>query len=316
MFQVRVVERRQEADGVVCLSLAPLPGETLPSFEAGAHIDLDLGDGLIRQYSLCGDPAEASVYRIGVLLPPQSRGGSARVHSHLVEDAELPVSAPRNLFALDESLDGYLLLAGGIGITPILAMAWRLHALGKPFSLHYCARSRAQAAFRTELAAAPFAASVHFHFDDEGEAPLDLGAALAGVRPARGLYVCGPTGFMDFAFDAALTSGWNATELHREDFANTITVEDADRAFSIFVKSTGAEIVVPVGVTAAVALEEAGYFVPTSCEQGLCGSCLTPVLEGVPDHRDKFQTEEERSRNDQFTPCCSRAVTDRLVIDI
>lgn len=316
MFQVRVVERRQEADGVVCLSLAPLPGETLPSFEAGAHIDLDLGDGLIRQYSLCGDPAEADVYRIGVLLPAHSRGGSERVHRHLVEDVKVPVSAPRNLFALDESLDEYLLLAGGIGVTPILAMAWRLHALGKPFTLHYCARSRSQAAFRQALADAPFSASVQFHFDDESEAPLNLGTALANVGPSRGLYVCGPTGFMDFAFDAALASGWDARELHREDFANTITVADGDRPFSIVVSSTRAEILVPVGVTAAAALEEAGYFVPTSCEQGVCGSCLTPVLEGVPDHRDIFQTEEERSRNHHFTPCCSRAVTDRLVIEI
>ena len=316
MFQVRVAERTEEADGVVCLSLAPTAGETLPSFEAGAHIDLSLGDGLIRQYSLCGDPAETGVYRIGVLLDANSRGGSAWVHRHLIEDAGITVSAPRNLFALDETLDAYVLLAGGIGITPVLAMAWRLHALGKPFSLHYCARSRAQAAFRSKLAGAPFAARVRFHFDDEHQSPLDIDAALTGMDGSRGLYVCGPTGFMDFVFDAALRNGWNASELHREDFASTVSVKDTDRAFSIVVNGTGVEIMVPAGVTAARALEEAGYFVPTSCEQGICGSCLTPVLQGIPDHRDKFQTDDERSRNDHFTPCCSRAVSDRLVLDI
>lgn len=315
MLEVRVVERREEADGVVCLSLAPHNGETLPPFEAGAHIDLSLGDGLTRQYSLCGDPADASVYRIGVLLPAQSRGGSAWVHRHLVEGSRISVSAPRNLFALDEGLGEYVLMAGGIGITPVLTMAWRLHALGKTFSLHYCARTRGQAAFRKELAEAPFASQVEFHFDDEDAAPLNLDAALTGVRPARGLYVCGPTGFMDFVFDGAQRRGWNASELHREDFANAIDTA-GDKAFSLIVKSTGAEVAVPVGVTAARALEDAGYFVPTSCEQGICGTCLTPVLEGEPDHRDMFQTGDERLRNDQFTPCCSRALTARLVIDL
>jgi len=315
MLEVRVIERREEADDVICLSLAPRAGETLPPFEAGAHIDLSLGDGLTRQYSLCGDPADASVYRIGVLLPSQSRGGSAWVHRHLVEDARISVSAPRNLFALDESLDEYVLLAGGIGITPILAMAWRLHALGKAFSLHYCARSRNQAAFTRELTEAPFVCQVLFHFDDQDDAPLDLDEALAVSEPSRGLYVCGPTGFMDFVFDGALKRGWSASELHREDFANAIDT-DGDSAFTLIIKGTGAEVEVPAGVTAANALETAGYFVPTSCEQGICGSCLTPVLDGVPDHRDLFQTTEERSRNDQFTPCCSRALTKSLIVEI
>ncbi len=315
MFDVRVVERRQEADGVVCLSLVADNGDALPPFEAGAHIDLSLGEGLTRQYSLCGNPADASVYRIGVLLPSQSRGGSAWVHRHLVEDARISVSAPRNLFALDEGLDEFVLLAGGIGITPILAMAWRLHALGKAFSLHYCARSRDQAAFRRELTEAPFANRVEFHFDDEDAAPLALDVVLASSQPARGLYVCGPTGFMDFAFDEARRRGWRESELHREDFANAIDTA-GDKAFTLVVNSTGAEVAVPVGVTAAQALEEAGYFVPTSCGQGICGTCLTPVLDGAPDHRDAYQTPDERRRNDQFTPCCSRALTSRLVIDL
>lgn len=315
MLEVRVVERREEADGVVCLFLAPHDGGPLPPFEAGAHIDLSLGDGLTRQYSLCGDPADASLYRIGVLLPSQSRGGSAWVHRYLVEDARISISAPRNLFALDESLDEYVLLAGGIGITPILAMAWRLHTLGKAFSFHYCARSRSQAAFRQELADAPFASQVLFHFDDRDDAPLDLDKALAGSSASRGLYVCGPGGFMDFVLDGALKRGWSTSELHREDFTNEIDT-GGDSAFTLIINGTGAEIQVPAGVTAASALEAAGYFVPTSCEQGICGSCLTPVLEGVPDHRDTFQTKDEQSRNDQFTPCCSRALTESLVVQI
>lgn len=312
---VNVVERRQESEGVISLTLSPPPGETLPSFDAGAHIDL-VADGITRQYSLCGDPARPGTYRIGVLLSPTSRGGSAWVHQNLVSGMQISVSAPRNLFALDESLTDYVLLAGGIGITPILAMAWRLHALGKNFTLHYCVRSRDHASFGNEMSNAPFYSRVHYHFDDDPITTLDLNRALETPRASRGLYVCGPTGFMDHVFDAARQRGWSAETLHREDFGANPTSTDDDSVFTLIVKSTGARIAVHPGISAAQALDDAGYFVPTSCEQGICGSCLTPVLEGAPDHRDSFQTQDERSLNNQFTPCCSRALGDTLVIDI
>lgn len=316
MFEVHVVGRRQMSDGIVHLDLASCSDQPLPRFTAGSHIDLSLGNGLTRQYSLCGDPAADAPYRIAVLREPQSRGGSSFVHSDLTEGARLTISAPRNLFELDETLDAYVLMAGGIGVTPIVAMAHRLHALGKPFTLHYCARSRDDAAFLEELSTAPFASSVRLHHDDDASTALDLDAAFGGDGAARGLYVCGPAGFMDFAFDAALARGWTSSQLHREDFAARPVDTEGDQPFTLVIRATGEEIVVPVGVTAARAIEDAGHFISLSCEQGICGTCLTPVLDGVPDHRDAFQTDEERARNDQFTPCCSRARSPVLVIDI
>lgn len=289
---------------------------SLPIFTPGAHIDLFLGNGLIRQYSLCGDPMPGAPYRLAVALDARSRGGSIFVHDKLVEGARLAISSPRNLFVLDETLDTYVLIAGGIGVTPILAMARHLHALGKRFTLQYCARSRNAAAFYQEIAASDFHEHVHYHFDDESESAADLDMILQTPIGSHGLYVCGPSGLMDLAFDRALACGWAFENLHREDFAAIPTQADDDKPFVLVVKETGEHVPVPAGVTAAQALERAGYFVSLSCEQGICGSCVTSVHAGLPDNRDTFLTKEERASNSQFTPCCSRALTDSLIVDI
>lgn len=316
MIKVRVASRAQAAEGIVRLDLVSAEGGDLPPFEAGAHIDLFLGNGLTRQYSLCSDPAEHGFYRIAVLREPASRGGSAHVHEALIEGATLEISPPRNLFALDETAEEHVLFAGGVGVTPILAMARRLSALGRPFTLHYCARDRSRAAFLDELAAASFASAVRLSFDAEPDTRLDLDTALARPAPQRRLYVCGPGGFMAHVIDGALARGWSPDQIRKEHFAAAPAPEGQDRPFELLIASSGQVVAVSADQTAAQALEAAGVFVPVSCEQGVCGTCLTRVIEGEPDHRDAFQTNDERAANDQFTPCCSRARSQRLVLDL
>jgi len=316
MIKVRVASRAQAAEGIVRLDLVCPEGRDLPSFDAGAHVDLFLENGLTRQYSLCNDPADRGHYRIAVLREPASRGGSAYVHEALAEGVTLEISAPRNLFALDETASEHLLFAGGVGVTPILAMARRLDALGHPFAFHYCARDRSRAAFLDELAAAPFADAVRLSFDAEPATRLDLDIALADPAPSRRLYVCGPAGFMTHVIDGALARGWTPDQIRKEHFAAAPASEGEDRPFELIIASTGQVVPVATDQTAAQALEAAGVFVPVSCEQGVCGTCLTGVTEGEPDHRDAFQTAAERAANDRFTPCCSRARTPRLVIDL
>ena len=314
MIQVRVASRATVAQDIVRLDLVALDGAPLPPFTAGAHIDLMLPNGLVRQYSLSNDPARREHYRVAVLRDPASRGGSAVVHEALGEGATLTIGPPRNLFALDEDGDDFVLLAGGVGITPILSMAHRLAALGKPFALHYCARDAARAAFLDE-AGALFPAQLQRHFDAAPETRLDLDQALANPSSRRHLYVCGPRGFMDFVVAGARARGWTEAQIHQESFA-AASLEAGAQPFSLRIASTGQLIAVGPDQTAAQALEAAGVFVPLSCEQGVCGTCLTPVLEGQPDHRDLFQTDEEKAANTQFTPCCSRARSPVLVLDL
>lgn len=316
MIKVRVASRAQAAEGIVRLDLVSAEGRDLPPFEAGAHIDLFLANGLTRQYSLCGDPAERGFYRIAVLREPASRGGSAHVHEALTEGATLEISPPRNLFALDETAEEHVLFAGGVGVTPILAMAKRLTTLGHPFALHYCARDRSRAAFLDELSAAPLSSAARLSFDTEPKTRLDLDTALAGPAPGRRLYVCGPGGFMAHVIDGALARGWAPNQIRKEHFAAATVTDGPDQAFELVIKSSGQVVTVTADQTAAQALEAAGVFVPVSCEQGVCGTCLTRVVDGEPDHRDAFQTDDERAANDQFTPCCSRARSPRLVLDL
>lgn len=316
MIKVRVASRAPVAEDIIGLDLVHADGGDLPPFSAGAHVDLFLGNGLTRQYSLCNDPADQSRYRIAVLREPASRGGSAFVHDSLTEGAQLVISPPRNLFALDEAGREHLLFAGGVGVTPILAMAHRLHAVGARFTLYYCARSRPRAAFLDELAQAPFAAAVRLAFDDEPETRLDLDEVLATPAPDRRLYVCGPGGFMSFVTDGATARGWAASQIRKEHFAAEQPSSEDDRAFELVIASSGQVVPVAADQTAAQALEAAGLFVPLSCEQGVCGTCLTGVIEGEIDHRDAFQTDEEKAAGAAFTPCCSRARGPRLVIDL
>ena len=317
MLKIKVNRKSKEAEGITSFELVSPAGDELPAFTAGAHIDVHIKPGLIRQYSLCNPPGETHRYVIAVLNEPTSRGGSKAMHDSIEEGDLITVGLPRNLFELDSGADHYLLFAGGIGITPMLAMAHYLYAQGKSFALHYCGRTAARLAFVQQLRHSPFADAVHFHLDDGPTSQrLDLSHLLGTQSPSQQLYICGPTGFMDFVLAEARGHGWHEDALHREYFSAPVTTTAQDPAFEVELRQSQRVIVIPAERTVLEMLLEAGVDVASSCEQGICGSCLIPVLEGQPDHRDQFLTAQERQANNCFTPCCSRSFSPRLVLDL
>ncbi|WP_368542107.1 PDR/VanB family oxidoreductase [Enterobacter soli] len=308
MLTLQVIRRELRGD-VVLLTLAHPDGIALPAFRAGAHIDLHLGADLVRPYSLCGDPQDRRHYQLGILKEGSSKGGSLAVHA-LREGDAIAVSEPRNLFALDDSAAHTLLIGGGIGVTPMLAMAAELHAAGRSFALHYCARSRAHAAFAPHLDAADYAA--HLHFSDEQR--LNLEAVLCDVPPDTHVYVCGPARLMEAVSEQALRHGYAPQQIHQECFSAEL--HTAGGAFEVVAAASGIAVTVLENQTIVEALGQAGLKVNVSCRQGICGSCLTDVLEGEVDHRDCYLTDEEKADGDQILLCCSRAKGGRLVIDL
>lgn len=319
-IEVKVTEKHQEAQDICVFELAPVDAnEKLPPFAAGAHIDVQVGNGLTRQYSLCNPQEGANSYVIAVLKEPSSRGGSRAMHETIRAGDTLRISEPRNHFPLAHDAKRSVLFAGGIGITPILCMAERLAMTGADFELHYCSRARERTAFVDRILQSSLASRVRFHFDDGSDAQkLDLQQTIGAVSEGTHLYVCGPGGFMDWVLTSAKSFGWNEHQLHKEYFSAAVekNVQGDDVAFDVQVASTGQVFRVPPGRTVIAVLEENGIDVPVSCEQGVCGTCLTRVLQGEPDHRDLFMTDEERAANDQFTPCCSRSKSPCLVLDL
>lgn len=316
LINVVVAAAKTLAEGIVGFELQRADAGSLPAFTAGAHLDVMLPGDVIRQYSLCNDPSETHRYCLGVLKESDGRGGSAAMHE-LKKGAKLQISAPRNNFELEPNAQKTLLLAGGIGITPILCMAHALHARGEDFELHYCARNKSRMAFRKQLEDAPYSDRVQLHFDDGSQAQkFDMDMLAKAPEVGTHLYVCGPTGFMDAVLSRAKES-WPAAALHREYFSADVADTDGEgRSFKIQISSTGDILEVPAEKSIVEVLADIGIEIPTSCEQGICGTCLTPVLQGTPDHRDLVLTEGEHADNDQMTLCCSRALTDLLVLDL
>lgn len=314
-IDVNVAERADAADDVVAIELQASDGGVLPAFEAGAHVDINLGNGLTRQYSLCSQPSKTPrSYRIAILREPNSRGGSEWVHSDLGAGTHFQISEPRNLFKLTKSSTPVLLLAGGIGITPLLAMAYELKESGRDFQLHYTARSLSRAAFADELTT-EFGDSVTLYADNEvGAARFDLDQVLAQAQPAQHIYCCGPGGFIDHVMKQAANAGWDEARLHFERFTGDEI--DTSGSFTVLAQKSGVEVDVPEGTTVLQALLDAGVTVPYSCEAGVCGTCRCNVLEGEPDHRDKIQSDTQKASNKRMMVCCSRAKSDRLVLDI
>ncbi|SDO09795.1 vanillate O-demethylase ferredoxin subunit [Rhodoferax sp. OV413] len=316
-ISVRVARKSQEALDICSYELVATDGAALPGFSAGSHVDVHLPGGLTRQYSLCNDASETHRYLIGVLRDPASRGGSQAMHDAVQEGDVLQISAPKNHFPLAHAASRSLLLAGGIGITPILCMAERLAASAAPFEMHYCSRSQERTAFYERIRASGFASQVHFHFDDGASVQkLSLPDLLAEPQPGVHLYVCGPKGFMDAVLQTARASGWPETQLHYEFFSAEVVKSDDDASFDVKLASSGRVVRIAADQTVAKALALAGVEIPMSCEQGVCGTCLTRVLEGEPDHKDMYLTPEEQAANDQFTPCCSRSKSALLVLDL
>ncbi|MFI9813867.1 PDR/VanB family oxidoreductase [Saccharothrix variisporea] len=301
-FEVVVWRREVIAENVVRLTLRHPAGDPLPAWTPGAHLDLVLGPGLVRQYSLCGDPADRSVMQVAVLLEPSGRGGSREVHSTLVEGRAVRVHGPRNHFPL-VSADRYLFIAGGIGITPIVPMIRAVAARGAEWRLLYGGRTRSSMAFADELAA-QYGDRVIIRPQDEFGL-LDLDTFL---DPDAETYCCGPEPLL-----AAVEQRCPA-RLHVERF--TPRAEGERTSFEVELARSGRTLVVPEDRSILDTLEEAGMTVLSSCREGTCGTCETGVLEGVPDHRDSVLDAEERAAGDVMMICVSRARTPRLVLDL
>jgi ferredoxin-NADP reductase len=312
---VRVCEVTDEAAGVRSLRLVAVDGSPLAPYEAGAHVDVVGPTGVLRQYSLCSPPHDPASLLIAVKREPGSRGGSAALHAVGVGDT-LEIGAPRNLLALADDADRHLLVAGGIGITPLLSMAYELHRRGADFALHYFARAREEAAFADLLEhRAEFRDRVHLHFGvPRGDQPAVLRAHAAGLTAASRVYTCGPDGFMD-QVTATLAPIVGADHVHVEHFVATEVDTSGDQPFVVEL-DTGEEFEVPADRSILSVLDENGIEVFKSCEEGVCGSCVSGVLEGVPDHRDSCLSAADRAADDQMALCVSRARTARLKIEL
>jgi len=315
-LDVKVNRIAVEAEDIRSFEFVHPEGGELPPFTAGSHLDVHLPNGLVRQYSLCNDPRETHRYVVAVLREPVGRGGSASMHDEVREADRVTITVPRNHFPLHEEAGRHLLIAGGIGITPMLAMARRLAATGADFRLHYCTRSAEKTAFLEVLQAPPFAERVTFHHDGgDPSKGLDVTALLAEVEEGTHVYCCGPTGLMHAVQEASVH--WPLGRVHFEFFAADPDVpEEPSTAFEVEIASSGDVYQVPPDKSILDVLLENGHDIDSSCEEGLCGTCIVDVLEGEPDHRDFVLDDEEKESNQLITVCCSRAKSRRLKLDL
>jgi len=314
LINVVVARHYVECGAVAVLELRKEDGQCLPQFEAGAHIDVHLPNGMIRQYSLCQNPASTDVYRIGILNDPESRGGSVCAFEQIKTGTPLQISAPKNLFPLADAVHS-VLIGGGIGITPLISMAYQLHEKGASFELHYCGSSEESSAFIEEIKESPLASYSHFHFKAQGGNHRDnLKQRFSSLVKESHIYTCGPNGFMDWVRDLSLQYQIPKEQFHQEYFQ--VEVETSGASFELIAKRSNKRINVGAEETILQALAREGIYIEMSCEQGVCGTCMCDVIEGEPDHRDVYFTDEEKASNEQILVCCSRAKTPRLVLDI
>lgn len=318
MIEVVIRNKTPETAKIASFEFARVDGKKMPAFETGSHIDVRMSDSLMRQYSLINHTESDDFYKIGVLNDPNSRGGSAAIHNDFNVGDTLTISEPRNLFPLNLESKKVMLFGGGIGITPIMSMAIDAAERGMDFELHYHTRSKADAAFYEQLANSDFADKIFFYFEDEPEkATTTVDSALKTFADDYHLYTCGPGGYMDYIFNTARANGWKEENLHKEVFnAEPVVALEGDQPFKLVLAKSGVEIEVAADQTTLEALESADIEVDVSCEMGICGACVTNVIDGTPDHRDEYFTDAEKEKNDQFTPCCSRSLTSTLTIDL
>lgn len=301
------------ADGIHLFEFRSPDGSELPEFTAGAHVAIKSPNGLVRKFSLCNDPAERNRYLVAVKREGDGRGGSVDLVDTTKPGMKLLVSAPVNDFPLPRNASNFVFIAGGIGITPMMAMIKQLRAQeGKQFRLYYCSRSPETTAFREELSAPELNGAVHIHYDQGDPARgLDLRTLLAERKNREHLYCCGPLGLMKAVREA--TAHWTPSSVHFEAFAEPERIRPGDHPFKVRLAKTGATVDVPVGTTILEALRAAGHDVPSSCDTGTCGTCKMKLLSGEADHRDLFLTEADKATNIMI--CVSRAKSDEIVID-
>ncbi len=308
---------RKEAEDIKSFVLAPLPGSKLSPFTAGAHVDVYIAPNIVRQYSLCGDIRNMSRYMIAVKREPKSRGGSCYMHDRIKVGDQLEISEPRNNFHLDETAPHSILLAGGIGITPIVAMAERLAMVGHSFELHYFTRSPLHSAFHGRLSDACFGSRVHFH---HALGPAEVEACLHKLlhiyKEDNQVYLCGPKLFMD-TVEAVAADNWPSEAVHMEYFAADPSIISGPRlGFEVRLARRGGTYHIPEDQSIVEVLRDHGIDIDYSCEQGVCGTCLTGVLDGEPDHRDMFIGAAEKAANDRICLCVSRSKSPLLVLDL
>ncbi|WP_175876921.1 PDR/VanB family oxidoreductase [Burkholderia sp. BCC0097] len=320
--QVRIDALIDAAQDIRCFRVSRVDGQPFDAYEPGAHIDVTAPCGITRQYSLCGNPDERGSYLFAVKKEAQSRGGSRSLHDDVSVGAELSIGTPRNLFRLTDDASEHVLIAAGIGITPLLSMAYALHKRGARYRLHYFARSREHAAFVDALSAEPFASHVTFHYGVEPDAlAAELRRCVESIDPTAHVYTCGPGPFMDAVVTAA-AERIPEDAIHLERFAaepsEAVTAANAAPAkgFEVRLQRSGQSVRVAPDTSIVDALARIGIEVDTSCGEGVCGTCMVPVLDGEPDHRDHCLSKAERASNTVICCCVSRARSAVLVLDL
>lgn len=312
MLPLRVTRNDRIADGIHLLEFRDSGGKPLPEFSAGAHIAVRAPNGLLRKYSLCNDPAERDRYLVAIKREINGRGGSCNLIDNAKAGDELMVAPPVNDFGLPPRAQDFLFIAGGIGITPIMAMIREVQRQGKRFRLFYCSRSPETTAFLDELSTPAFKDQVTIHYDQgDPSRSLDLKPVLAERKNREHLYCCGPRPLMEAVRN--MTDHWSSTAVHFEAFSDAETHKATDKAFKVRLARSGEVIDVPTTKTILEALRDHGLEVPSSCETGTCGTCRTKLLAGEADHRDLVLAEHERAGTIMI--CVSRARADEITID-
>jgi ferredoxin-NADP reductase len=316
-FQVEVASVRDEAIGIKSFELTGLGGKGLPAFTPGAHINVHVDHETVRQYSLCNDPDRRGRYRIAVRRAPDSRGGSQALHERVQVGDRLVIEAPRNHFPLERGARHHVLVAAGIGVTPLIGMAQALQRQGKSYELHYFTRSIEHAAFHDELSQPRFNGRVNFHYAVEPERLRELLRRVLAERPeGHHLYLCGPRRFMEVV-EETVAGRWPAESIHVEHFSADPQAQAGPCVpFEVHLQRSQRTLDVPANKSIADVLCHHGINVVTSCRQGVCGTCLTGVIAGNCDHRDAFLSDKERKAGDKIMVCVSRARGDQIVLDL
>lgn len=315
MIEVVVKNRKEEAKDIISFELVAKDGTSLPSFTAGAHIDIYLKSGLVRQYSICNNPNEAIFYKLAILKDINSRGGSIEIHETLKNGDILEISSPRNLFELDSKAKKHLLFGAGIGVTPILSMAEHLADINECFQMHYSAKTEENAAFVDEIKASRLNAFTKFYFSDKNNR-LNIQKELESMNKDTHIYICGSNRYIDSIIEVYKNLKLPESQLHREFFSSSVVDKDKDIEFEVELKSSGKVYIIPSNQSIFEVLDDNGIELAVSCESGVCGSCVTKVISGTPEHRDQFLLDSEKKENKIMTPCCSRAKSKKLVLDL
>ena len=314
LYDVVVKNRHVEGGNIAVMEFESATSATLPKVEAGAHIDVHLPNGMVRQYSLCQNPNDEGKFRLGILRDPDSRGGSVSAFDEIKDGMQIQVSEPKNLFPLLKAKHS-VLIGGGIGITPLITMAYQLAHERASFELHYCGASPENCAFVDEIKNGELAKYTTFHFKSEGASHRAFfESAIKNIDLESHIYTCGPVGFMDWVINLATTHNFPEQQIHKEYFQ--VETDTSGDSFEVVAERSGKIIMVEAGETILQALAKEGIEIEMSCEQGVCGTCMCDVIEGEPDHRDVYFTDEEKASNEQILVCCSRSKTPRLVLDI